>query len=249
MAALMVAVAVAPAGPGVIPVHRIVCLGDSITSGITHTRRDLSGAEQDSLGGWPGRLERVLDGVRVINRGIGGATTTLWLADSTTGPTAALWRLHHTLWPDATTAPVRDGDDSLALAVLHEDRPDLVVILLGVNDLANPDGNESPSAVVDAAASRLDQLRREALSVTPNVLVATVLPNHREPAELHERLNERIRETYPDYLPFGERFAAADWERLLADAVHPNERGYALLAKIAADELVARGLVRMRTRG
>jgi hypothetical protein len=54
----------------------IVCLGDSITEGVTRV------GSADSAGGYPGRLQRRLgDRARIVNRGVGGASTRLWLLD------------------------------------------------------------------------------------------------------------------------------------------------------------------------
>ncbi len=75
------------------------------------------------------------------------------------------------------------------------------------------------------------------------MLLATPLPNHRDPPALVDDLARRIRAAHADALPLGERFAAADWERLLSDEVHPNEEGYELLARIVAEELERRGLI------
>jgi len=83
---------------------------------------------------------------------------------------------------------------------------------------------------------------KQAASVARTVLLATPLPNHRD-RRPGGRSRPRIRAAHADALPLGERFATADWERLLSDEVHPNEEGYELLARIVAEELERRGLI------
>jgi lysophospholipase L1-like esterase len=198
--------------------------------------------EEDARGGYPGRLqERLGDRVQVLRRALGGASAELWLYDVRDGVGAGFWealRAREPALPD--DAP--PGAASVALAVFEADRPQVVVILLGVNDLAA----EVPRrglAAIDEVAGRLVSLRRQAERVAPSALVATVLPSHRDPAPWRDGLNARIRADHPDFLPLGERFAAAGWERLLADEIHPNAEGYEVLAAILAEELVSRALV------
>ena len=201
----------------------VAFLGDSITYGTV--RAGPHGAGRDPAGGYPGRLQRLLGPrARVLNRGVGGATAGFWLLDAP---------------PTGEPPP---GARSLALAVLGRDRPDVVVILLGVNDLSM-EWRRRGDAVVDVALERLEKLRGQLASIAPTVLLATPLPNHRDPAALVDALARGIRAAHPDALPLGERFTAAGWEHLLSDEVHPNEEGYELLARAVADELQRRGLV------
>jgi lysophospholipase L1-like esterase len=222
--------------------ERILCLGDSITLGVTHSSTADTPMQVDPLGGYPGRLARRLGGgVTVVNRGVGGATVGLWLTDPGTTDGRRLWPVLHRLWPDLGPEPPADAS-SFAAAVLRTERPDTVIILLGVNDLASEEA--TVGAEVDGVvADRLAALRAQALTAARTALVATLLPNHRDSADLRDRLNARIRVMFPDYLPLGERFAGARWERLLGDEVHPNEEGYELLAGTVATALRERGLV------
>jgi len=219
----------------------IACLGDSITYGTTRSSRGTIPGERDPLGGYPGRLARRLGpGVQVVNRGIGGATTEDWLRNPGGADGAAVWSLLPGLWPDFGRPEVPAGATSVARAVAVLARPDVAIILLGVNDLFV--SRSQAHAVADGVAERLAALRRDVLAVAPHVLVATVLPSRRDAPAAVDRLNTAIRTGEPDYLPLAERFAAGGWEHLLGDDVHPNADGYELLASVVAEELHRRGL-------
>jgi lysophospholipase L1-like esterase len=220
----------------------IVCVGDSITYGVTRAMRGRP-SENDPLGGYPGRAQVELgDRARVRNRGVGASVTRFWLTDPRDVPGRALWDMLGRLGWQGFDAPAPPAEASSILGgVLALDRPDVVVILIGVNDLERehpPDGD-----VVAATATNIEDLYRRAKLAAPAVLVATVLPNRRDPPALLAALNARIRAAHPDYLPLGERFAAAGWEQLLGDEIHPNTAGYAVLATALVDELQARRLV------
>lgn len=239
-AATLLAVAMA-AGCAAVP-PRITGLGDSTTAGVTQSAGGSAPAARDPLGGWPGRLGRLLgDRARVTNRGLGGSTTSLWLT-----PPDGTWR----------GTPVRDfllgngwdfvpppGAETLALAVLRADRPTIVLVLLGVNDLSFEVPERGGAATVAETVVRLRTLRAQALTVARVALVSTVLPNRHHPPELTEALNAGIRSAFPDYLPLAERFAAAGGTALLGDEVHPSEEGYQVLGEAVARELETRGLV------
>jgi lysophospholipase L1-like esterase len=221
----------------------IQCIGDSITFGVTVGSRGTTPWRDDALGGYPGRLQRRL-GCRasVLNRGFPGATAALWLTENTHPSWSQLWGASGKFWPDFRDVIPSPGASTLALGVLLHDRPDVVVMLLGINDFLFK-GDLSDVEIADVAAQRLDTIHDQASSVAGTVLLATVLPSRRDPEAFRERLNARIRAAHPDYLPLSERFTAAGWETLLADVVHPNEQGYELLAQVLAEELIRRGLV------
>src|SRR5206468_11419895 len=112
------------------PTHVIACLGDSITVGITHD------GDRDPLGGYPGRLQRRLGPqVRVLNRGLAGTTTAFWLTDPSSEDGRRIWRGLLQLWPDLPQAEPPRAATSITRATLDVDHPDLIVVLLGVNDL------------------------------------------------------------------------------------------------------------------
>ena len=215
------------------PTRVIACLGDSITVGVTHR------GARDPLGGYPGRLQRrVGPQVRVLNRGLAGTTTAFWLTDPSSEDGRRIWRGLLQLWPDLPRAEPPRAATSVMRATLDVDHPDLVVVLLGVNDLgAEPAG----AKIVERTSARLERIQQEASSPGRTVLLATLLPNRRDPEEPRARLNARIRARHPDALPLGERFAAAGWTHLLGDEIHPNEEGYEILAAILTEELATRG--------
>jgi lysophospholipase L1-like esterase len=224
---------------------RIVCLGDSITAGVTRSIDPPAPPEIDPEGGYPGRLARRFAGRALIRgRGLGGATVSRWLSPPSDPTTAPFWTHLRTQYPDLPATP-RAGVPSLAMAVLAVDDPDVVVILLGVNDL-HADAASAGSHAVDGVADQLRRLRIQVAATVRTVMVSTVLPNHRDPPAVRDGLNARIRADHPDFVPLGERFTEAGWESLLGDEIHPNARGYATLADSLANELVRRGIVRDR---
>jgi lysophospholipase L1-like esterase len=217
-------------------VRVIACLGDSITEGI------VTPFVRDRGGGFPGRLQRRLgDGVRVLNHGVGGSTAALWLLDPATPEGTRALQTFSAAMPDRPAADAGSQRGSIAATVLAGDRPDLVILLIGVNDVLahRADG----TAAVDTVVGSVEAVRREASSVARRVLVATLLPNSRDPPALVTAVSARLRAAHPDALLLGERFEAAGGRRLLADGIHPSEEGHEVLAGIVADELVRRGLV------
>jgi lysophospholipase L1-like esterase len=222
---------------------RIVCLGDSITAGVTRSVPPPEPPEVDPEGGYPGRLARRFAGRALVRgRALGGATVSRWLSPPSDPTTAPFWTYLVREYPDLPATPRPDAR-SLAMAVLAVDGPDVVVILLGINDLHAEAADGGPH-IVDAVAERLRRLRAEVGTRVGTVLVSTLLPNHRDPAALRDALNDRIRTDHPDFVPLGERFTEAGWETLLGDEIHPNARGYATLADALGSELVRRGIVR-----
>lgn len=208
--------------------RRVAVIGDSITLGLN-----------DSQGGYPTRAEVSLQAseqtfTTVLNRGIGGWTTSDWLAV----PPQTHWDYFRQLHPEITE-PVPPPGLAMAEAVATVDGPlDGVVILLGVNDLvwdAQP-----PSQIVANLHALQDRLR----PLAETVLVATLTPSKGiSVLGAIQQLNDLIRPEFPDFVPLGDQFLAQpNWYDLLANGLHPNEEGYAVLAAILASELIARGL-------
>jgi lysophospholipase L1-like esterase len=224
----------------------IECVGDSITEGITQGS-ETAAPERDPQGGYPGRLQAQLgSSVRVLNRGAGGSTVEQWLAAPASPDGQLFWSLvEASEWQGFPLAGPPAGATSSLVVVVGADRPDLVIILLGINDIA-VDGPNLGAATVGVVADRLDAAVRQAESLARHVLISTLLPNQRDPAPLIDGVNAQIRSRHPDFLPLGERFAAAGGVQLLGDFVHPDEQGYSVLAGIVADELTRRGLVAAR---
>ncbi|MFM7142428.1 MAG: hypothetical protein ACKO2K_11010, partial [Alphaproteobacteria bacterium] len=90
----------------------------------------------DPDGGYPGRLRSLLEGdLDVRQRGAGGSTLETWTGVPRGDP-AALEALLRSLWPDLPTRVRAPRPRQTALAwTLEADRPDIVILLLGVNDL------------------------------------------------------------------------------------------------------------------
>ena len=220
----------------------IVCIGDSITAGIVRGAQDPADARRDPAGGYPGRLQRRFGArAHVVNRGLPGGSARIWLLDPA-GDGAIFWDAVQRAFPDLDTSATI-ASPSILLRVLAADRPNVVVIMLGSNDLSeDPD---DPQAAAKAA-ERLAEVVRQARTRAPIVLIATVPPNRRDPRQLQTALNDLLRATEPDVLDVGRRFSAAGWRRLLGDDIHPNARGHALIARVIGRSLLRRGYVERR---
>jgi lysophospholipase L1-like esterase len=232
------------------PVERISCIGDSITQGFVRGGANHT-ARFDPEGGYPGRLRPLLGpSVQVSNRGIGGSSARVWLADPHDGEGNVYWNVMRKGHDDLATTELPKDARSLVDVVIQHDRPQLVIIQLGINDIGMArlaqESEARKDEFVEQLVEQLRELERQASRGAQTVLVATLLPNHRDPDDVRRKANRRIRETFPDALPLGEKFEAAGWENLLADLIHPNEAGHQLLAETVAEELESRGLVRRR---
>ncbi len=162
---------------------------------------------------WP--LEKYFPGKRFVNRGIGGQTTAQML--------------------------VRFRQDVVNL------RPAAVVILAGTNDIA---GNTGPMTLDDIEAN-LTSMAELAQRYNIRVVFSSVLPVHnytskyaflfeQRPPEKIRDLNRWLKEycaanghLYLDYFS-----AMVDEKGLLSkglsiDGLHPNEAGYAIMARLA----------------
>jgi lysophospholipase L1-like esterase len=239
VAALLAAAALAPARPAA--ALTIVAIGDSITAGTTRSGSPGGGpgaALRDPEGGYPARLARELGGAAVVvNRGAGGATTRFWL-DAPGAEPAVLERFAAALWPDLRPRVAAAPGQSLLAWVLANERPDVVLLLIGANDLkeeAAPD----PAAI----AARVARMAQEARAADARVLVGTLLPNRRDPQAALDEMNRRLCEAEPDCVRIDERFRAAGGTELLGDEIHPSARGHAAIASAFGAALRQRGLV------
>lgn len=239
-----------PATPGARTSSVVVidAIGDSITAGYVHSG-DANGrrAQFDPEGGYPGRLGMLLDdGTRIRRRGVGGSTLATWTAEPRGNP-ADLEALLRSLWPDLPSSARLPRPRQSALSwTLDVDRPDVVILLLGVNDLwldalvgGPPDARGAAGRVSRAAASARARGSR--------VLVATLLPNARDPEGALEEFNRTLCELEPDCLRLDRDFARAGGTALLGDEIHPSPAGHQAIAESMADALVAAGISHRRT--
>lgn len=202
----------------------IACLGDSNTSSAWQDEQP-GGFLPDE--GWCEQLERLFDDdlVRIINRGLGGATVT---------PRGGLGN------------PKKDeflsGYDQLD-SVLKLGDVDVVVLAFGTNDVL-PDLNGSPESIVDHY-NRLFRRGRSRGLLSVVAITPAVFP-HAESGEIRRSLpaiaetNQRIAETFaPRFtVDFGTEFAPSDF----MDHLHMNAAGQrkrAAAALEALDQLVA----------
>jgi lysophospholipase L1-like esterase len=229
--------------PGRAAAFTILVIGDSITAGIVKSGRGGGhDAEHDPEGGYPARLAALLGGdARVVGRGVGGASTGFWLDPPTTDPKTGR-RFLEALWPDFhPDREPRAGENALSY-VLDGDRPDLVIVFVGINDLMEhkkDPGGPAPGSV----AERIAAIARGARTPKRPVLVGTLLPNRRDAAAVIAAVNERLCALEPDAVRLDEAFEKAGGTALLGDEVHPDPRGQAVIARAFADALRARHLV------
>ena len=182
-AGLAIACLAAPARAGTL---KIAAIGDSITHGITRSGRKADGtvAQFDPRGGYPGRLQALLGPrVRVLSRGLDGFSAKRWLDLAGDSPETFPVRnfLEWSMPGFRVEQPIRP-DQSLIDYVLEAERPDIVILFVGINDLVEFDPADREPDVV---ASRVEAMAAKARS-TPRVrevLVATLLPNRRDAAE------------------------------------------------------------------
>lgn len=228
----------------------IAAIGDSITWGVTRAGTKGRGTgKRDARGGYPARLAALLgNGVEVLNRGIGGSTARGWLQplrrkDSASSRRAALMvPALSRIWKDFHPRRTPRPGESLLAYVLGTDKPDVALIFLGVNDLPAL-RTKPPPVAAKIVTDRIEKLLHTARKAAPAVLVATLLPNHRDPAEMVQAVNERLCALEPDCVRLDRAFASADDGNLLGDEIHPNENGYSVIAKTLAAVLKTRGLL------
>jgi lysophospholipase L1-like esterase len=223
-------------------VQKIEAIGDSITQGLTHSGSGTVKAQFDSKGGYPGRLQAELgDRVEVVGRGFGGSTTTLWLDVPRATPEQvrrfleANWSSFHPKGP-----PI-EGQSPIDY-ILDVDRPEVVLLFIGVNDLTTAGGKDVDPGKIAERVATLARIARKKPYVRA-VLVATLLPNRRDPADALAETNRRICALEPRCVRLDEAFVAAGGERLLGDEIHPKEEAYAVIAATFARALRDRGLV------
>lgn len=217
----------------------ILVVGDSITYGVDGAPVD-GALSIDPQGGFAGRLGVRLNGrARVVGRGIPGAGPRVWLNRDFSEPTF-FSRFLTERWPEID--PPRRGTASLLETVVAAERADVVLILLGVNELLEVAG--VPASPADEIVDRLADLAKEADRLGAHALVCTVLANARDdPAEI-ARLNAGIRDTFgAAAILLGEEFAAVGGEDLLGDTIHPSMAGHEALAVLLEQELEDRGIV------
>lgn len=217
----------------------IVAIGDSITWGVTRSSNGATPGRHDSRGGYPARLASLLGpGVRVLNRGFSGSTSREWLR-SFDDRGADLRRFAETMWPDFH--PTRDprASENLLTYVLAQDRPDIVLVLLGVNDLRPGEPEAAPMSV----AERIASIGRGARAAGATVLVGTVVATRRDPAAAVAATSEQLCRLEPACVRVDQALARKGGLSLLGDDVHLDERGQAVIAHTFARALRARGYV------
>jgi lysophospholipase L1-like esterase len=187
------------------PFKKIVCFGDSITLGVTQSTPDGYGALA-TVEGYVPKLWRLLEeeygtGIELVNAGIGGENT-------------------------------REAVDRIDFEIrTHE--PDLILLLHGVVDV----NNEFPRFPV--VRSNLREMMRLSRLRGSEVVAGTYLrlnpDGFRIAGSIHiPRLNDVIRQEAKDMgvriADHEERFLG-DFSGVGPDGLHPNNRGYEIMAE------------------
>jgi lysophospholipase L1-like esterase len=224
-AALLSMMIASPAGAASSPC-RVVAFGDSITWGAYATRNSVSAY----LPSRPARAHRV-------------APT------DTTYPGDLARALHTTVCNYGVPGEITDQGLVRLPGVLRAARPRIVIIMEGVNDLPTP--GVEPDILQHLATMVARVRKRHAVPV-----LSTILPTYYPRSDWHVVLNYRVRAlnwrirvmarhrhvVLADPAAAFRRVRHA-W-RLTVDHLHPNDRGYRLLARSIARVITRRHLLR-----
>jgi lysophospholipase L1-like esterase len=198
---------------------KVVFFGSSTTFGVGATRGDRR---------WTTLLSRYL-GWQEINEGLSGSTLTKYPRAET-----SLWDIPGAVqrWPES----------------VGKNRPDLVVMMYGVNDAYRriPLGSSTQAGTFQGDLKTLMAGLRSLLP-PDRLIVSTPQPNvatkqRRTPYDL--ALQEGARAVGAYFIDAGRSaFSSSDLPDYAADGLHPNNLGHAALASFMAGKMVDLGLV------
>lgn len=225
-----------------------MCLGSSLTWG-TSTN---GGYAKEPGGGYPDKLPGlILADVR--NRGWPGSTAGEWsvCGDKSQCPSryypnyeASLWQgFIDDIWPDMGALPNPLGA-TLGQTVVRAGprvQPTVVISMLGLND--NFIYGSTAQETFNALLVILGSIANE--PGVAKILVNTELTlNTRDPPDYISGYNDLIRTTFgANVIDMATEFIARGGNSsMFGDGLHPDCDGYTIMAQIAADGLVARGL-------
>src|SRR5262249_49485019 len=118
-------------------------------------------------------------------------------------------------------------EEALIDYVIDVEKPDVVILFVGVNDVPESRRMGRHPAQIVARVMALAAKARAKPKVKA-VLVATLLPNRRDSATVLSEINRQICKRDPRCVRVDKAFDAAGGERLLGDEIHPREEGYAV---------------------
>lgn len=242
--ALLVGALLAPvARPGPALGIEVLLIGDSITEGFISGPEGLTRSCVEERC-WAAQLTtRLGQGYRVIERGVGGATTLDWAGPAVGIPYAEI---------EGSPVPLLEGLAAEDLAA------EIAVILLGTNDATG--FVEDAPIPPDEYGRKLELLTRRLLDRgTDHVVLVHPPPQRDAPAEVQTRLTayglaiERLCQSSPSE-PSCERPAVVCGPNLLdqlgpehfeKNDIHPNAAGHRRIAETVADtiEALSRGRV------
>ena len=132
----------------------------------------------------------------------------------------------------------RDAADGKLDDWLAETHPDMVLLHIGTNDVSSGESNSSTVYEIETILNRIHDFDNHI-----KILLSSVIPRRDSLNAQNDALNVDIQYLYFRkksqglpiyYVPQNERFVEnANWAAdYLADVVHPNNRGYALMAQV-----------------
>ncbi len=134
------------------------------------------------------------------------------------------------------------GDDLVEKIVEHEPPPDLVIVTMGLNDnFSMPARADDIEAAIDADLSRL----REELPDAHLVVVEPFWYTDERPESVERIIGwveAAAAEVGADYIAGASRWLEGHPEWMAADIIHPNDDGYAEIARRMDAELDRLGL-------
>lgn len=138
--------------------------------------------------------------------------------------------------------PASGGDDLVEQIVDHEPAPDVVIVTMGLNDnFSMPHRAADIEAAIDADLERL----RTGLPDARLVVVEPFWYTDDRPDSVEQIIDwveQAAERVGADHIPGASRWLEGHPEWMSADVIHPNDEGYAEIARRMDEELERLGL-------
>ena len=132
-----------------------------------------------------------------------------------------------------------DGVASLTPDLMARYRPDIVLLMIGSNDI---EGGDEPSFVGSEISQILDSIAEQLPTTTTYVSTLTPLSSEHDGSDLIEPANQEIRAAVAQAQGEGQRVRLVEQNLSLSDlvdGVHPTEAGHAKIAQAWFDAMMA----------